>query len=170
MPFVNELMSVSGYVLVAVGLVCSVIPVIPGPLIIWLGAFLWATGDNFETIGWPMLILLGLMALVAWGADLMFSTVLSRRAGASWKSIGGAIVGGIVGGILLGGSPPILGSLFGAILGAMIGMYLVELYDKRNRRSAAAAVRAYLASMILGAATEFGIAVAMVGIFVWWIL
>ena len=170
MPFANEMMSAGGYLLLALGLVGSVIPVIPGPLIIWLGAFLWAMGDNFETLGWPMLFLLGLMALTAWGADLMFSTVLSRRAGASWKSIVGAVVGGIVGGILLGGSPPILGSLFGAILGAMVGMYLVELYDKRNRRAAAVAVRAYLASMILGSVTEFGIALGMVGIFVWRVL
>ncbi len=170
MPFVNEMMSAGGYLLLALGLVGSVIPVIPGPLIIWLGAFLWAMGDNFETVGWPLLILLGLMALTAWGADLMFSTVLSRRAGASWKSIGGAIVGGIVGGILLGGSPPILGSLFGAIFGAMVGMYLVEFIDKRNRRAAAVAVRAYLASMILGAVTEFGIALGMVGIFAWRVL
>jgi uncharacterized protein YqgC (DUF456 family) len=95
---------------------------------------------------------------------------LSRRAGASWKSIGGAIGGGIVGGILLGGSPPILGSLFGAILGGMVGMWLVELYDKRNRRAASVAVRAYLASMILGEITEFGIALGMVGIFAWVVL
>jgi uncharacterized protein YqgC (DUF456 family) len=170
MPFANEMILAGGYLLLALGLVGSVVPVIPGPLIIWLGAFLWAMGDNFETLGWPMLILLGLMALTAWGADLLFSTVLSRRAGASWKSIGGAIVGGIIGGILLGGSPPILGSLMGAFLGAMVGMYLVEFYDKRNRRAATVAIRAYLASMVLGAATEFAIALGMVGLFAWRVL
>ena len=144
-----------------------VLPVIPGPLIIWLGAFLWAMGDDFQTIGWPLLILLGILAAAAWAADLMLTTVVSRRAGASWKSIGGAIIGGIIGGMLLGGTPPVLGSIMGAMLDAMVGMWFIEYIDKRNRRAAAIAVRAYIGSMILAAALELTIALSMVGLFVW---
>ena len=167
MDFSNELMTVGGYLLLAIGLVGSVLPVIPGPLLIWLGAFLWAMGDGFETIGWPWLVLLGILAAAAWGADLMLTTVVSRRAGASWKSIGGAIIGGIVGGIILGGTPPVLGSIAGAMMGAVVGMWLVEYIDKRNRRAAAVAVRAYIGSMILAAVLELTIALSMVGIFFW---
>lgn len=163
----NELMTAGGYLLLALGLVGSVLPVIPGPLIIWLGAFLWAMGDGFQTIGWPWLVLLGILAIAAWGADLLLTTVVSRRAGASWKSIGGAIVGGIVGGIILGGTPPVFGSIMGAMMGAMVGMWLVEYIDKRNRRSAAVAVRAYIGSMILAAILELTISLTMVGLFVW---
>ena len=86
---------------------------------------------DFERIGWITLSLLGVLALAAWVSDLFLSTVISRRAGASWKSIGGAIVGGFAGGILLSGVP-VLGAILGAILGAVLGMWIVEYLDKRD--------------------------------------
>ena len=156
-----------GYLLLFLGLAGSVLPVVPGPLLIWLGALFWAWGNGFEEVGWPILILLGVLALVAWASDLFLNTVISRRAGASWKSIGGAIIGGIVGSLLLSGVVPILGTLLGAIAGAMVGMWLVEYLDKRNFQAARRAVRAYLASMALAAALELALSFAMLGIFVW---
>lgn len=162
----NLLLSGAGYVLLALGLAGAVIPVLPGPFLIWLGALLWAWGDDFARVGWPTLIVLGLLALVAWGSDLFLTTVVSRRAGASWKAILGAMVGGIVGGILLSGVI-VLGTILGAMLGAVAGMYAVEYLNTRNAEAALRAVRAYLFSMALAAVLELSIALAMVGIFVW---
>lgn len=152
-------------ILVFIGLAGSVIPVLPGPFLIWLGAFIWAWADDFTRIGWGTLTLLGLLAVVAWGADVFLSTVMSRRAGASWKSILGAIVGGIVGAIALGWVP-ILGSILGAILGAIGGMWLVEYRDKGNNAQAATtAVQAYISSLVVAAILEMTIALTMVAIF-----
>lgn len=156
-----------GIVLLFLGLVGSIVPVLPGPFLIWLGAFFWAWGDGFDRVGWPVLIFLGLLALVAWGADLFLNTVISRRAGASWKAIAGAIAGGILGSLLLSAWIPILGTLLGAILGAMAGMWGVEYMDKRDFAAARRAVRAYLASMALAAALELALAISMLGLFIW---
>lgn len=156
-----------GYALVLLGLIGTVVPVVPGPFIIWLGALTWAWADGFQRIGWPALILMGVMALAAWGMDFMLTTVSSRKAGASWKSIGGAIVGGFIGGILLSGTPPILGTIVGAMLGAVIGLWLVEYRDKGERRAATRAVRAYIGSMFVAFILELTIAVMMSGIFLW---
>ncbi|MCC6166109.1 MAG: DUF456 domain-containing protein [Caldilineaceae bacterium] len=154
-------------ILVFIGLAGSVIPVLPGPFLIWLGAFIWAWADGFSRLGWGTLTVLGVLALVAWGSDLFLSTVMSRRAGASWKSIVGAIVGGLFGALALGWVP-LLGSILGAILGAMAGMWLVEYRDKGNNAQAAtAAVQAYISSMIVAAILEMTIALAMVGIFIY---
>ena len=161
------LLSGTGIVLLALGLVGSVLPIVPGPFLIWLGAFVWAWGDDFERVGWPVLILLGLMALVAWASDLFLNAVISRRAGASWKSIGGAIVGGLAGGLLLSVPVPIVGTLIGAAIGAVAGMWLVEYLDKRSVPAAWRAVRAYLASMALAAALEVALSLSMLAIFVW---
>lgn len=158
--------SAFAYILIAIGVAGAVIPVLPGPMLIWAGAFVWAWADGFTRIGWGTLIVLGILALVAWGSDLFLSTVMSRRAGASWKAILGAIAGGIIGAALLS-ALPLLGTVLGAILGAMLGMWLVEYYDKGNTRAATAAVQAYVASMIFAAILELVIALAMVGIFVW---
>lgn len=156
--------SALAYILIAIGVAGSVIPVLPGPVLIWLGAFVWAWADNFTRIGWGTLIVLGVLALIAWGSDLFLTTVMSRRAGASWKAILGAIVGGLVGASLLS-ALPLLGTILGAILGAVVGMWLVEYWDKGNRRAATAAVQAYIASMIFAAVLEMVIALVMVGIF-----
>ncbi len=156
-----------GFALLFLGLVGAVLPMLPGPFLIWLGALLWAWGDGFERVGWPTLIVLGALTLIAWSSDLFLNAVVSRRAGASWKSIGGAIVGGIAGGLLLSGWIPVLGTLLGAAAGGVAGMWAVEYLDKRNFRAARAAVRAYLASMALAAALEVTLAIVMIGIFVW---
>ncbi len=66
----NTLLGGTGLLLLLVGLAGSVIPVLPGPLFIWLGALLWAWGDGFERVGWPTLVVLGLLALLSWATDL----------------------------------------------------------------------------------------------------
>jgi uncharacterized protein YqgC (DUF456 family) len=153
-----------GLALVAIGLAGAVIPVLPGPLFIWLGAFIWAWADGFTRIGWGALTVLGVLAAIAWASDLFLSTVISRRAGASWKAILGAIIGGIAGAMLLSWVP-LLGTVLGAILGAMAGMWLIEYWDKGSAPAATTAVQAYVSSLVVAAILEMTIALTMVAIF-----
>lgn len=157
---------VTALVLVLIGLAGAVIPVLPGPFLIWLGAFVWAWADGFTRIGWGTLTVLGILALIAWGSDIFLSTVMSRRAGASWKSIVAAIVGGLVGASLLS-FVPVLGTVLGAILGAIAGMWLIEYWDKGSAPAATGAVQAYISSLVVAALLEMTLAVAMVAIFAW---
>ena len=167
--FLSELnlLGVAGSALVVLGFIGTVLPIVPGPIIIWLGAFVWAWGDGFQRIGWPTLAVLGLLAVLAWGMDFFLTAVVSRRAGASWQAIGGAIVGGMLGGMLLSGTPPILGSIIGALLGAVAGMWFIEYRRTRDRRAAWVAVRAYIGSMAASFVLELGLALVMVAIFIW---
>ena len=155
-----------GYLLMFIGLVGAILPVIPGPLLMWLGVFAWAYGDGFARIGWPILTVLAVLALAAWGSDLFLTTILSHRAGASWRAIVGEIVGGFVGGALLS-AIPILGTLAGALIGAVIGMWIVEYFIKRDGRAATAVVYAYVTGSLLNMAIEVVASLAIVGIFVW---
>jgi uncharacterized protein YqgC (DUF456 family) len=161
---VSQGWSLLAYLLILIGVAGSVIPVLPGPMLIWLGAFVWAWADGFTHIGWGTLIILGILAAISWGSDIFLSTVMSRRAGASWKAILGAIVGGLLGAGLFS-ALPVLGTFLGAILGAIVGMWLVEYFDKGSTRAATVAVQAYIASMIFAALLEMFIALVMVGIF-----
>lgn len=155
-----------GYTLMFIGLVGAVVPVLPGPPLIWLGVLAWAYGDHFTRIGWPTLLLLGVLALVAWGADLFLTTLLSRRAGASWRAIGGAIAGGLIGGAFLS-ALPIIGTVAGALIGAVAGMWLVEYSIKQNGRAATAVVYAYITGSFLNLIIEVGASLLMAGIFAW---
>lgn len=155
-----------GYALVVLGLIGSVLPVLPGPILIWVGVVVWAWGDGFVEINWWIIGILGVLAALAWASDLLFTTTLSRRSGVSWRAIGGALICGILGGIFLSGLP-IIGTLFGALLGALLGMLVIERYVKGNWTAAREAVRAYFTASLVSTVFEVIVAVLMVTIFVW---
>lgn len=163
----TEAVAILGFVLIILGLIGSVVPILPGPFIIWLGALLWAWGDGFVRIGWPLLTVLFLLAIFAWASDVLINMMLSRKAGASWRAIGGSIVGGLIGGFVLSGVFPVVGSLVGALAGAPAGAFLVEYMSTRNSAAAFVAVRAYIGSMLIASLLEVIIAVAMVSLFAW---
>lgn len=152
------------YVLMALGIIGAVVPVLPGPLLVWLGVLVWAWADGFTHIGWGTLVVLGVLAAAAWGADILLSAVMSRRAGASWTAILGAIGGGLIGALLLS-FVPILGTLLGALLGAVAGMWAVEYRNKRDAAAATTAVRAYLVGVLAAAGVNVATSVLMIIIF-----
>ena len=119
-------------VIMGVGLVGSVLPGVPGVPLIFLSALVYAILTDFEIVGGPILVLLGLFAAVALVADFFATSYGARRFGASnWGTIGGAIggiVGALAGALFLG-----IGSLFGLILGTIGGVFLGEYLRRRKR-------------------------------------
>lgn len=59
-----------GVALMIVGIIGVFIPVLPGPLLIWVGALVWASGDGFQRVGWLALVAMGLLVIAAWGSNL----------------------------------------------------------------------------------------------------
>jgi uncharacterized protein YqgC (DUF456 family) len=118
-------------VLMFVGLVGSVVPGLPGVTLIFLSALVYAILTNFESVGAVILVVLFILAGLAFISDLVATTYGARRFGASnWGTVGGAvggIVGALVGLLFLG-----IGSLFGLILGTIAGVFAGE-YLKRQR-------------------------------------
>ncbi len=163
----STLLIALAYLLIIVGVIGSLLPVIPGPLLIWLGALLWAWADGFQAVGWPTLVVLGLLVVLIWSSDVDLTTVGSRKAGASWKAVGGAIAGGITGSILLSGVVPIIGTLVGALLGAVLGMVLIEYYDKRDWGRAIQATKGYIFGSVAARILEFFLSLLMATIFAW---
>jgi uncharacterized protein len=119
-------------VLMLVGLVGSVVPGLPGVTLIFLSALLYAVLTDFETVGIAVIVILFVLAALAFLIDFVATSYGARRFGASnWGTVGGAI-GGIVGalaGLFLAG----IGSLFGLILGTIAGVFAGE-YLRRERQ------------------------------------
>ena len=155
------------YGLMFVGLIGSALPLLPGPVLIWFGALLWAWGNGFQALGWPTLLVLGLLTVVAWSSDLFLTTYVSRRVGASWKSIAGAICGGLIGGILFGGWIPVLGTLLATVAGSIVGILVVEYLDKREIQPAVRASQGYIFGYLAASALEAFLAVLMIALFAW---
>lgn len=105
--------------LVVVGLVGTVLPVLPGALLVFGGLFLAAWADGFARVGAVGLSIIGVLAAVSWAADF-FSTLLgAKRVGASPQALVGATVGGLAG-IFLGIPGMILGPFIGAVAGELL--------------------------------------------------
>lgn len=164
--FVFDGVQLLAYLLILLGLAGTVLPMVPGPLLIWLGALVWSLSNGLDFKDWVLLIVLGVLALLAWCSDLLLTMLFSRRQGISWKAVGASTVGGLLGGLFLS-DLPVVGTLFGAMIGAVAAMSLVELLDKRSVRTAFATVRTHLLTMLLSSALEIVVALVMVAVFVW---
>lgn len=163
----TSLLPLLAYALMFLGLIGSLLPVIPGPILIWLGVLVWAKADGFEAIGWPTLLLLLVLTVVAWVSDLVLTTWISRKVGASWKAILGAILGGLAGGLLLGGWIPVFGTIAATLLGAVVGMVGMEALDKRDLHVAIRSSHGYLLGVLASSLLEASLAVLMLLIFAW---
>jgi uncharacterized protein YqgC (DUF456 family) len=161
----NAIYSTLSLLLMFLGLVGAIIPVLPGPILIFAGAVIFAVGDNFTRIGIPTLIFLGVLTMLAYGSELALTTFFTRRVGATWKTVVGAIVGGLVGGVLGNAPVPILGALFGAALGAVIGVLVVERgLNRREWPEALRVSRNYLAGCLVGRLVELTLCIIMITI------
>lgn len=170
LPFLlnpQNAMQALGVALIAVGIVGVFIPVLPGPLMIWVGALVWAASDGFQRVSWPILLVMGLIVVAAWGSNLAMTAYFTRRNSASWKTVAGAIVGGIIGGMLLTFGVPLIGSVIGAVVGGVLGVLVVELLRQRRLRPALRSGGQYLVGCVFGQMVELMFALLMLLLFVW---
>jgi hypothetical protein len=143
-------------ILVVLGLAGVVLPLLPGMPLLFGGLWLLAWSDGFARVGEFTVVLLGIIAVLAWGIDYLAATLGVKRVGASGLAVAGAAIGTV-----LGLAAGLVGVLVGPVLGAIAGEWLA-------RRNGAQASRAGLAagiSFLLGIVAKIGIAFTMVGLF-----
>ncbi len=105
---------------------------LPGTFIIVLNtmAYGWITG--FVEVGWQVVGLLFVIAVLAEVLEFVVGAASAARYGASRPGMAGALVGGFLGAIL--GTPvfPVLGTLLGAFAGAFVGSAAVEFFVSKD--------------------------------------
>jgi uncharacterized protein len=129
--------------LIVVGVIGTFLPGVPGTPAMFGGMLLAAWIDNFSRIGWITLIVLGVLAALAFVVDIAASVIGAQRVGASRLALIGAAVGAVIG-LFFG----IVGILIAPFIGAVAG----ELLSRRSLGSAAR----------VGVATWIGLAVASI--------
>jgi uncharacterized protein len=158
--------------LMAVGVIGSIIPGLPGSSLILVGIVIWSIATGFAGIGLPMILIFAVLILSA-GVEYLAVYFGAKQAGASKWSQYGAIAGMVVGflGLLpalpLGG--PLFGVLIGAVLGAFIGEYLYRSnLDSRERlQQALKASTGIVIASIIGNVIEALLAALAVAIFIY---
>jgi len=143
--------------LMVVGVIGTVLPALPGAILVFAGVALAAWIDGFARIsGWTLGVLAVLTA-IAWIVDYVAGVYGAKKAGASPWALVGAAVGTVVG-IFTG----LVGLLFMPLAGAAIGEYLAQ---KDALRAGKVGLATWL-GMLVGTVLKVAIAFLMIGIFV----
>jgi uncharacterized protein len=158
----NAVTLIAVALIMLVGLIGTVLPVIPGTPLIFVGAFLYAVVEGFHAVGWPTLAVLGLLTLVATTADLWASSVGAKMGGASGWSVILGLIGGMAGLLLF--------SLPGAILGAILAIVSSEIIRQDDWKKALKAGSGWIVGWILSTVLQLSIGLTMIAIFAWQIL
>ncbi|MGD0662908.1 MAG: DUF456 domain-containing protein [Syntrophorhabdales bacterium] len=148
--------------IMAIGLVGTVLPVIPGILLIYAGYLLY----GFAT-GWQAY---GLAAIVGWSVvtalvlllDVFAGAIGARKYGATRFGTWGSLIGGVIG-ALAAGFP-------GLILGPFVGATAGELLRGRSHREALRSGWGTFLGFMAGSVIKIAIGVVMIGTFVWWVI
>jgi hypothetical protein len=144
-------------VLMAVGVAGTVLPVLPGAVLIFGGAVLGAWIDNWTRVsGWTLGVL-GVLALLSIACDFVAASLGAKRLGASPLAVSGAAIGTLVG--LFTG---LWGLLFMPLAGAAIGEYMAM----RNVQRAGRVGIATGVGLLVGVVIKIAFAFSMIGIFV----
>ena len=142
--------------LIVLGLAGTVLPVLPGTLLVWAGIVLGAWIDDFARVSVTTVVVISVLGVVAWALDYAAGLLGAKKAGASKQALLGAAVGTVVG-LFMG----LVGVLFMPLVGAAVGEYLA-------RKDEARAVKVGLATWVgimLGLLAKVVLAFIMVGVF-----
>jgi uncharacterized protein YqgC (DUF456 family) len=143
--------------LIVAGLAGTVLPVLPGTVLVWAGIVLGAWIDDFQRVGTTTLVVVTVLAALAWVLDYVAGLLGARRAGASRQALLGAAIGTVVG-LFMG----VVGVLFMPLVGAALGEYLAQ---KDQHRAVKVGVATWLGIMV-GLVAKVVLAFVMVGLFV----
>jgi hypothetical protein len=154
---VTAILWLAATALIVIGVAGTVLPVVPGAILVFGGIALAAWIDDFARIPVWLLLLLAVLTAMAWVVDYLAAAAGAKRAGASKLAIIGAAIGTLAG-IFSG----LWGLLFMPLAGAAIGEYVAQ----RDLRRAGKVGLATWIGLLLGTAVKVALVFAMVGIFV----
>jgi len=107
--------------LFAGGVLFTLLPVFPGPLLVFAGIAVFHFWIPELSPGLTFLLVSLGLTLLTLVLDIFLSIVGARRYGATWKGAVGALIGGVVGIFI---PPPLLWIFFGPVVGAILGEML----------------------------------------------
>jgi hypothetical protein len=143
-------------ILILLGLAGTVLPVLPGTLLVWGGIVLAAWIDDFARVGMTTVLVITVLAVLAWALDYVAGLLGAKKAGASKLALLGASVGTVLG-LFMG----LVGVFFMPLVGAAVGEYLA----RRDQTRAVKVGVATWVGIMLGLIAKVGLAFIMVGIF-----
>jgi hypothetical protein len=148
-----------------IGLIFTVVPPLPGTVIIWAAAIFYGLALGWEELGWLTFSLLTVLMLLGIIADALGGQFGAKLGGASCLAIFlGSVIGfglGIVTGLV---GTPLVGCLVG-VAGTLGGILLVERLRYGDWQAAITATQGYLAGTTAGILAKITTGCFMIGVF-----
>jgi len=110
-------------ILFAAGIAGTLLPVLPGAPLIWLGMLFYGFFVKFNNLSWTFFACQGLAVVLVFLIDYLAGIWGVKHYGGSKAAVRGSVLGGLIGVILAGPA----GLIFGPFIGAVAG----ELYRKK---------------------------------------
>ena len=142
--------------LIVVGLVGTILPILPGVPLVFGGMLLAAWADGFAHVGTRTLVVLGLLTVFTLIVDFVAGILGAKKVGASRYAVIGAVLGTVIG-IFFGLPGILLGPFFGALIGEFVA-------GGTLRKATGVGIGAWL-GFLVGAVLKLAICFAMLGIF-----
>jgi len=142
--------------MIVVGVVGTVLPAIPGAVLVFGGIVLAGWIDDFTRISGWTIGLAAVLTLLAFATDYVAAVLGAKKAGASKLALVGAAIGTIAG-VFTG----FIGLLFMPLLGAALGEFIAQ----RDLRHAGKVGIATWLGLLVGTAVKVAIVFTMVGMF-----
>ena len=146
-----------GIIMVVVGIAGTLLPMLPGVPLVFSGLLLIAWLDGFTKVSILTIVIIGVLALIAWAIDFAASIVTAKKVGASKQALWGTVIGGVVG-LFFGG-------LAGIILGPAIGAMVGELMAHQDKSRATTVGIAAGLGFVLALVAKWVITLLMLGLF-----
>ena len=145
-------------IIIGIGLFGCIVPVLPGPPLVWLGTLYYAWRTNWEQVSIPTLVLLFILAVAASTSNLWLSALGAKKTGASGWATLAAFAGGVIGFVIGAGLP-------GMLIGSIGAIVAVEYSRHRDWDRVLKASGGYLAGYLLSMLVELVTSLVMVLIF-----
>lgn len=97
----------------------------PGTLVMFAAALCYKLLVPTGGIGWPTVVVVGVLMLMAEGLEWSLTARYAKRYGGSRRASWGAVIGGMIG-AFVGFPVPVIGSIIGAFVGAFAGALVAE--------------------------------------------
>jgi len=163
----NTLYYLLAIALVLVGIAGTILPALPGLPLVFAGMLLAAWAGDFQQVGVPMLVVLGLLTVFSLAVDFWATALGAKRVGASKLAIIGAMVGTFAG-LFLGPIGLLLGPFAGAIGGELIHRRSLQKHDLGQ--AAKVGIGTWF-GILFGTILKLALAFTMLGLFAlaWWL-
>lgn len=143
-------------VVMLIGLVGSVVPVLPGTPVVLIAAIghrLYFGEASISNLFLAILVLLTGLSLLL---DFLASVLGAKKFGATWRGMVGAVIGGVIG---------LFFAIPGIIAGPFIGAMALEMTGGKEFKVALRAGTGAVIGLLLGVVAKFSICVMMIALF-----